>query len=411
MRVALVITKLAGLRGGAERIVVDLARELAERGHEVTLVTYEVAAAPPGYDPGDIAVVNLFPAPLRRAVERRSRDSSEVEAAVAGKANGRFAARVKWELVHGWYARRLARWLRRHPQNTVVGFLPSAISATAFAGARLGTDRPRVIASTHNVPDEDFGPDGRWDPNPVARRNNLRALEMADAVTVLQPEFIEQLPTGARSNAVVMPNPVRRLAPVIPGVERRNMILGVGRLTTVKRFDVLVRAFAELAEEFPDWCVEIYGDGPERGRLEQLVTELALHDRVRLAGITTELAPVYDAARMLVHPAVYEGFGLVVAEAILHGLDVVAFEDCPGANGLVEDGATGVLVEQPAEPAAAIVEGIRQLITEPPDPGVRDEARRRLAHRLAPGPIYDAWERLMTDDSHGEGRVRSVEEE
>ena len=411
MRVALVITKLAGLRGGAERIVVDLARALAERGHEVTIVTYEMSMAAPGYDAGDITVVNLFPTSLRWAVGRRSKNSSEVEAVVAGKANGRLAARVKWELVHGWYARRLSRWMRRRPQDTVIGFLPSAISAVAFAAARSGSERPRVIASTHNVPDEDFGPDGRWDPNPVARRNNLLALEMADAVTVLQPEFVEQLPAGARPNAIVMPNPVRRLAPAIAGTERRNVILGVGRLTTVKRFDVLVRAFATLADEFPDWSVEIHGDGPERGRLERLVTELALDDRVRLAGITTDLAPIYDTARVLVHPAVYEGFGLVVAEAILHGVDVVAFERCLGANGLVEDGATGVLVEQPGEPAAAIVAGIRRVITEPPEPEVRDAARRRLADRLAPGPIYDSWDRLITDPSHRKGRVRSVEEE
>lgn len=394
MRVALVITKLAGLRGGAERVVIELALELVERGHDVTLVTYEASTELPDFDTGQVSLVNLFPAVLRRIVARRSNRAPDLERAIAVRGNGPIFARLKWAMTHGWFARRLARWLLRHRHDVVAGFLPPAISAVGLGAARIGSQRPRVIASIHSVPLEDFGPDGRWDPNPVTRRNNLRALEIADIVTVLQPEFIEQLPSAVQPNAVVLPNPVRRLGPPTD-VERENLILGVGRLTTVKRFDVLIRAFAQIANELPGWRLEIHGSGPEENRLELLVAKLGLDQRVQLAGVTADLSPIYDRARLLVHPASYEGFGLAVAEAIMHGVPVIGLRDCTGVNRLVEHGASGLLVEETIDVVGAFAEGMLLMATTPPPVNQQQDAIDRLASRLAPTAVYDSWEALL----------------
>lgn len=394
MRVALVIRKLSGLRGGAERVVIELARALRERGHEVTILTYEPGTDRPGYDPGDVPVIDLFPLVLRRAVGASRSSAGTVESNISRRGNRGRRSRLKWELTHGWFARRLSRWLRAHPHDVVVGFLPPAISAVALAGERLGRDRPRIIASTHNVPAEDFGPDGRWDPNPVTRATNLRALALVDAVTVLLPEFVEQLPADVQASAVVLPNPVARLAPP-SGLPREDLLLGVGRLTDVKRFDVLIRAFARLAGELPGWRVVIYGDGPERARLEQLVADLDVSARVELPGTTDDLAPVYDTASVLVHPARYEGFGLAVAEAIAHGVPVIASRHCPGVNGLVEEGATGRLVDDDTDPVGAFCDAIRSTVLHPTPADVHQAAIDRLTSRLAPDRVYDQWERLL----------------
>lgn len=396
MRVALVIRKLSGIHGGAERVVVELARALVDRGHSVTIVTYEADTRPPAYEAGPVPIVNVFPAVLRVVARAPAVSPQTVESSVSRRGNRGRMARAKWELTHGWFARRLAAWLRDHPHDTVIGFLPPAISAVALARERLGTDRPRIIASTHNVPVEDFGPSGRWDPNPEARRANLRALELADVVTVLQPDFVGQLPPAARRKAVVLPNAVRRLGAPSPS-GRDELILGVGRLTDVKRFDLLVRAFARVAEELADWRLLIHGEGPERHHLERLVAELGLAGRVGLPGTTSDLGPVYDRARILGHPALFEGFGLSVAEAILHGVPVVASRRCPGVNDLVEDGATGCLVDDAADPVAAFAEAIRLLASRPLPAERQQAAVDRLSARLDPRAIYDAWDALLSD--------------
>jgi len=405
MRVVLVVQKLAGLRGGAERLVVDLAAELGRRDHDVTVVSFEPVTAEAGYPTDGVTMVNLFPAWARRAAALLGRrpatkvdDRGAIDArehAVSTRGNRWPIAQLKWHLTHGWFARRLRRWLRRHRVDVVVGFLPPAISAVAVAGSSMGPCRPRLIASTHNVPFEDFGDTPRWDQNPVARRTNLWALGAVDAVTVLQPEFVAQLPAAAQRAAVVLPNPVQRLAPPT-GVPREQLIIGVGRLTEVKRYDVLVDAFALVADELPDWRVEIYGAGPERNALAARISAVGLDGRVHLAGTTEAIADVYDRARLLVHPARYEGFGLSVAEAIMHGVLVVASASCTGVNRLVVDGATGVLVDDGVDPASSYAEAIRRLVNSSPSEPARAVAAEELGNRLSPSRYFALWEDVLS---------------
>ena len=399
MKVVLVIQKLVGLRGGAERLVIELAEELARRGHDTTLITYEFALGQPAYDTGAVPLVNLFPPRLRQLLDacgadRSPRSAENAERTLSNRANVWPLTRVKWHATHGLFARRLARWIADHQPDVVVGFLPPAISAVAVAGVRLGPERPRLVASTHNVPSEDFGDSRRWDQNPVARRLNLWALEAVDAVTVLQPEFVTQLPVRARSHAVPLSNPVARLAPP-SAQQRRPLIVGVGRLTDVKRYDVLIEAFSRIADDFGDWMLDIYGDGPEHERLEELASQLGMAKRVRVVGATSEIAEVYDSARILCHPSRLEGFGLSVAEGILHGTLVLASRDCPGINRLVQDGMTGVLVDEAHDPVGSFAAGLRQLIERPPSDTRRQVAAAALGERLDPRRVYDDWETLL----------------
>ena len=397
MRVTLVIQKLVGIRGGAERVVLDLAKALAARGHQVTVVTYDPLTGDPGYTADGVTVVDLFPSIIRVALRRpTSRDQVEVtEHRASARGNGFPISYMKWHLTHGLFARRLAVWLRHHQQDAVVGFLPPAISAVAFAGRKLGDEQPRLIASTHNLPSQDFGPSSRWDQNPIARRRNLWALEEVDAVTVLQAEFIGELPVGARDRAVVLPNAVTRLNEPA-GLSRKLRIIGVGRLTDVKRFDVLIRAFERIVDAVPGWEVRIYGDGPERERLVTMVDVAGLQKRVLLAGATETIGEAYDEASILCHPATFEGFGLAVAEAILHGLPVLASQQCVGVNRLVEHGVSGLLVDDVGDPVAAFAAGLMALIEHPLDGASRDDAAERLAACLSPSRIIDEWESLLS---------------
>ena len=90
MRVALVIQKLGGLRGGAERVVIELAEALSERGHEVTIATYEPGIDDPGYVASGVTYVDLFPRPLRAVlrllVSSGRMDATETAVSTTGNA-------------------------------------------------------------------------------------------------------------------------------------------------------------------------------------------------------------------------------------------------------------------------------------------------------------------------------------
>lgn len=120
-----------------------------------------------------------------------------------------------------------------------------------------------------------------------------------------------------------------------PWRDRDIDILGVGSLTELKDFGVLVRAMAELAQRGLARRAVVIGDGPERGRLALEVARLGLADRVTLRGEVprAEVLELMDRARVLFHPSRYEGFGLVFAEARAHGMAIVSRRVGAAAEG------------------------------------------------------------------------------
>ena len=122
-------------------------------------------------------------------------------------------------------------------------------------------------------------------------------------------------------------------------------IICVGRLSPQKRFDRLINAFAMIAEKYPNWCVDIFGEGQGHGQLElkQLITERSLERRVRICSPVRDIYSEYRHSDFLVLSSDFEGFGLVIIEAMACGIPVVA-TDCPfGPSEIVDDGKSGLL--------------------------------------------------------------------
>lgn len=143
--------------------------------------------------------------------------------------------------------------------------------------------------------------------------------------------------------------------------------VALGRLTPQKGFDVLIRAAANLPAQ-PDWRLDIYGDGPQRDVLQALINKHELGGRVILHGHTDRPHAALEAADALVLSSRYEGFGLVIIEAMMHGVQIIA-TDCPhGPREILEDGRLGQLV--PSDNPAALAQAMQQIMAQsnPVDP-------------------------------------------
>lgn len=419
MRAVFVIQKLAELKGGAERVVTETARAMAERGIAVTIWTFEARSGGALYDLGGVGLRNLFPLFARPgAAAGRGGGGAPVVAARRGAAinrphrlerliravpDGPGLSLVKWHLTHGFFRRRLRAALAAERPDVVVAFLRPAITACGFAAEGLGI---RTIASLHNVPAEDFESDARWDRNPVYRAQSLAALERVDAIHVLLPEFRDWFAPPLRRRVHVIGNPVARLTP-LPSIPagRAPVVLAVGRLTAVKRFDLLITAWARLCPSHPRWRLRIFGDGPERGRLRALIDGFAIGAQAELAGVSDALGPEYDQASILCHPAAHEGFGLSVAEALAHGLPAVGFADCAGVNTLVRDGLNGVLVAGQGD-AAALAAALDALIRSPRRRRDMAAAAPRSVAAFAPDAVHDQWQALLRGDAEADAGDR-----
>lgn len=140
--------------------------------------------------------------------------------------------------------------------------------------------------------------------------------------------------------------------------------LAAGRLVPQKNYPLMLRAFARAAR--PADTLTIAGEGPERARLETLVRELRIADRVQFAGHVAGIEGLLAGSDCLILSSDYEGLPAVVVEALAAGVPVLATDCCVSMSCLVEHGRTGLLVQAGCEDAFVQgLEQIRSLETEP----------------------------------------------
>jgi glycosyltransferase involved in cell wall biosynthesis len=237
---------------------------------------------------------------------------------------------------------------------------------------------PKLVVTVHNlVLDEAAGRAA-----PVLRRlEGALPARAAASIAISEPmrQRFEPRPGGERMRVIapVGPEPVASRS---RGDVRREFGLGgdeplvvlVGRLHPQKAIDTLVRATTTLPAPAR---VVVVGDGPQRAELEALIADLDLGERVTLAGARPDAASYLAAADVVVLCSRWEGFGLVVAEALRLGRPVVATDVGP-VGAMVRDGETGRLVP-PGDPLA-LGRAIRALLDDRPHAEVLGRAGAEL---------------------------------
>lgn len=172
-------------------------------------------------------------------------------------------------------------------------------------------------------------------------------------------------------------------------------IVTAGRLVAMKRFDLLIDAFALVHPEFPDWQLRIYGGGEEMDNLRRHIRARGLCDNVILPGSHRSLDEAWALASMSAMSSRYESFGLTIVEAMRSGLPVVS-TDCPvGPKEIVRDGEDGLLVTNGS--AEAMAEGLRTLMGDDERRRSMSEAAVRNAARFDPAVIATRHEELFTE--------------
>lgn len=150
---------------------------------------------------------------------------------------------------------------------------------------------------------------------------------------------------GALPNLEVIPNACT-FFPEHPSPLNKRLVIAVGRYTYQKGFDRLIKAWNRVGKEFPDWRLQIIGDGEEKEQLQQLITHYQLEKQVKLIPPTKQLNAIYQEASFLVMSSHYEGFGMVLIEAQAFGMPVVSFACKCGPRDIIKDGENGFLVEE-----------------------------------------------------------------
>lgn len=325
--------------GGAERVLLDLARGVAQRGFQVEVVVLNQVGAVTHDLGAGVTLVDL----------QRSRAAFALPPLLA--------------------------YLRRRQPRVLLSTLEHT-NVLAVLAARLAGVRTPVVLREANTLTEDLAGQGikgrmvrlamraayRGAAGIIAvsegvKSSLLTALDVApDKISVIaSPVITERLQIGATQ------------APTHPwfGDGGAPVILGVGRLVEQKGFDVLLRAFAALRQRLPSRLV-IFGDGPGRGDLLALAGSLGVGAYVQLPGFVNNPFPYMVACDLFVLSSRWEGLPNVLIQAMAVGAKVVA-TDCPsGPSEVLDGGALGELV--PVDDVPALADAMRRAL----------EAKRRV---------------------------------
>lgn len=190
-------------------------------------------------------------------------------------------------------------------------------------------------------------------------RSLVSKLKKLDKFVVLTHEDKQSWPE--LSNISVIPDPLSFVPTCVSNLTEKRVI-AVGRYVYQKGFDLLIQAWSKIEKQNPDWQLAIFGEG-DRTPYEKLVRQLGIDaSRCHLNGPTTNIQLEYANSSLFVFSSRFEGFGMVLVEAMACGLPVVSFS-CPcGPKDIIKEGEDGLLVENGN--VQALADAIKRLMTD-----------------------------------------------
>lgn len=295
MKILLVCVKLNG--GGAERVGVLMANSLADRGHQVSIVS------------------NLYEPVVYDVDKRISIHSMNPNTTNEYK---------KWSAA----IINIRKEISREKPDIIVGIM--YLCSLAAKIASIGTGIP-VVMTEHNSFE-------RPASAPFKKKQlffKFKVNKIYDYVTVLT-EADKKVIGNRLKRVEVMPNPLL-LKPYYEEHPREKRLIAAGRVDAwhYKGFDILVKAWNQIYHKYPEWRLEIAGlcDRPRNYlRIVNLIQDFKIEDRTKLLGYRTDVEQLYRDSEIFVLSSRYEGFGLVLIEAMSQGCAPIAC-DYKGRQG------------------------------------------------------------------------------
>lgn len=345
-------------KGGAERVLVNLADYFAEKGYKVTMVT-------------QYRKENEYP--LNEKVKRVISDITPQETTKSRLIN--FKRRFR-KLRNIWRGERPDVILSFIGKNNMMAILTSRFL------------RIPVAVSVRAEPGEEYY-------NSWMRFMARYLFAWAGGVILQTRQCFDFFPEGVRRKAVILQNPVSSVffRERYEG-EREKTIVAVGRVDENKNHEMIIRAFAQVAKEFPDYKLIIYGEGECRKKLIELVEEKKLSGQILLPGSIDNVADAIYKARIFVLSSNSEGVPNTLIEAMVMGLTVISTNcPCGGPADLIENGKNGLLT--PVGDVAGMRDCMRSLLSDAKRADELGIAAAKMAKSYRPENVYDTWERFL----------------
>lgn len=379
-------TKMVGDTGGLAKVTSAFANEMHKRGHQVSVIYADERS-------GDF----FFPIDENiKCYDVRLQDGKRIKYPLSLRLKREFyrlfskqkARTVNNDFNYKYICPYMGQIIKTINPDIIVSFTPGA-SKSLIIDLNINNHIP-IITMSHGNPEDYF------DFYPVL---SLEAVKQSDVNQVLLPSFKKVLEGHLPNNKIVtignvVPQFTNQVDLTIP--KDVHKILFIGRLAKGhKRPHLLIEAFSKVADQFPNWIVELWGADENKAykaQLELMIKQANLTDRVQFKGITKDVESVLSTGDIYAMMSASEGFGLSMAEAMAKGLPVIACDTWLGVSDMVQDEYNGILV---ADNSDDIAQGLKKLMS---DNELRTNLGKNASNSMkqyAPNIIWSGWEKLL----------------
>lgn len=212
-------------------------------------------------------------------------------------------------------------------------------------------------------------------------------------VTLTQKDFTEW---RKAKKVQIIPNMTQTVNSNNGIKKNSNHIISIGRLAYQKGFDRLINAWNLVKQKHSNWFLDIYGDdGVLKSEIEQQIKELNLMNEIEIHSPTNDITRKYQESVFYVMSSRYEGWGLVLVEAMSCGLPCIAF-DCPyGPSDIIEHGVNGLLVKD--GDIEGLANAICWMIEHEEERKQMGLAAKETSKKYAPEIIMKQWDELFKE--------------
>lgn len=347
--------------GGSEHVVSFVANRLAQSGLDIGIVSFEAGGSTPYYRTDERIGIEYLDVPISKK-------------GMVG-AMSDIVRRV----------RRLREVLTTWRPDLVVSLLTRSNVIAVLAARPLTIP---VIVSERNNP-------LRQKPGLIWRILRRYTYARAYGLITMTRGALECFPPSMRPRGWVIPNMADYQDRKPRFDNRTKKMTAVGRLVDQKGFDLLIESWAQTAGRHPDWHLRIWGEGPDRGTLQALIQRLGVEESVEMPGISTTPGGWIEEADAFVLSSRFEGWGLVLGEAMAAGLPCISF-NCPfGPADMITNAHDGLLIEDGDVDAMAAA--LSRVMSDDALRGQLGRNAAAAADRFAPEAIGDIWEATIRD--------------
>ena len=360
--------------GGMERVLLNKLRGWVERGYDTMVVTTDQHGRPPFYEfPPEVRMVDL-------GINYKDDNNKNPIAKTLGYLRRRRKHR-----------KALTELLMRERPDIVVSLYPSESSFI-----------PDILDGSLKMLELHFNKQFRLQYNRkgllgladrIRTKQDEKLVRKFDNFIVLTRQDAEMW--GNLPNLSVMPNAVVTM----PHKEHQpgnHRVIAVGRLDYQKGFDRLLDAWALIPVELRKfWRLDIFGQGEWEEKLKQQIVRLGISESATVNQPTDKIFDEYAASDFLVMTSHYEGFPMVMIEAMACGVPTVCFDFLCGPRDIIANGINGIIV--PEGDLQALATAMQQLMEHPEQLARLSEQAKRISEEFSQEVIMKRWDLFMND--------------